>query len=188
MNRREAILNLALLLGSSLAGPRLLAAALDETKKSSHGFGAADLALLDEIGETIIPATHIPGAKAVGIGAFMAMMVHDCYEPKEQAVFRGGLAKLAADFSAQHGGEFAKGAAVQRTEFLNALDREQRAYTAKKTADQPAHYFRIMKDLTLIGYFTSEIGATQALRHVEIPGAYRGSEPYKKGDRAWATN
>ena len=45
----------------------------------------------------------------------------------------------------------------------------------------------MIKQLTLWGYFSSEIGATQALRYVAIPGKYEGCIPYKKGDKAWAT-
>jgi hypothetical protein len=43
-----------------------------------------------------------------------------------------------------------------------------------------------MKQLTMLGYFTSEVGSTQALRYVPVPGKYEGCIPYKKGDRAWA--
>ena len=46
---------------------------------------------------------------------------------------------------------------------------------------------RHVKDLTLLGYFTAEVGATQALRYDPVPGAYRGSVPLRPGDRAWAT-
>jgi hypothetical protein len=43
-----------------------------------------------------------------------------------------------------------------------------------------------MKQLTLLGFFTSEPGATKALRHIAVPGKYDGALPYKKGDKAWA--
>ena len=74
---------------------------------------------------------------------------------------------------------------LQRTELGNALDVEQRAHNKTKAKDAPAHYFRMMKELSLVGYFSSEIGATQAVRYIEVPGAYHGDYPYKKGDRAW---
>ena len=45
----------------------------------------------------------------------------------------------------------------------------------------------MMKELTLLGFFTSEIGATKALRYVAVPGKYVGCIPYNKGDKAWAT-
>ena len=54
------------------------------------------------------------------------------------------------------------------------------------TADPPAHYFRMMKELAMLGYFTSEIGCTQALRYVEMPGRFDPCVDYSPGDRAWA--
>jgi len=74
----------------------------------------------------------------------------------------------------------------ERTSFLSTLDTEQKAYTEKKSTEDPSHYFRMMKELTLLGFFTSEVGAKKALKYVETPGSYNGDLPYKKGDRAWA--
>ena len=54
------------------------------------------------------------------------------------------------------------------------------------TADSPPHYFRMMKELTMLGYFTSEIGMTKAQRYAETPGKYDPCVPYKPGDKAWA--
>ena len=54
------------------------------------------------------------------------------------------------------------------------------------TSDAPAHYFRMMKELALLGYFTSEIGATQAQRYVESPGRFDPCAPYAPGDKSWA--
>jgi len=183
VTRRQALIHLATLMGASLAGPRLLSAAL--TPGAAAGFAPGEIALLDEIGDTIIPATDVPGAKAVHIGAFIAMMVNDCYDAPDQAAVKAGLKTLADTYRARHGTEFAQGDAATRTAFLNTLDQEQRAYTAARRPDQPQHYFRILKDLTILGYFTSETGATQALRYEEVPGRYDGNVPYKKGDRAF---
>ena len=60
------------------------------------------------------------------------------------------------------------------------------AWKAKK-AEDPNHYFHLMKQLTLLGFFTSEPGANKALRYIAVPGHYDGCVPYKKGDKAWAT-
>jgi hypothetical protein len=54
------------------------------------------------------------------------------------------------------------------------------------TEKPPSHYFRMMKELTLLGYFTSEIGMTKALRYVEAPGRFDPVVDYHKGDKAWA--
>jgi hypothetical protein len=80
---------------------------------------------------------------------------------------------------------FVYGSNANRTTFLNELDQEQKAYTEKKTATQPPHSFRMMKELTILGYFSSEIGCTKAVRFIEAPGRYDGCAPYKKGDRAF---
>jgi hypothetical protein len=54
------------------------------------------------------------------------------------------------------------------------------------TADAPAHYFRMMKELALLGYFTSEIGCTQAQRYIESPGRFDPCVPYTAGEPSWA--
>lgn len=152
-------------------------------------FMESDVALLDEIGETIIPETDTPGAKAVGIGNFMAMMVLDCYEDKHQKAFTEGLTTFKTKFEEEHGDSFDDAQPDVRTRYLNKLDKEQREYTEahRDNPEATPHYFRMMKELTLLGYFTSEIGCTQARRYIETPGRYDACIDYKKGDRAWAT-
>jgi hypothetical protein len=54
------------------------------------------------------------------------------------------------------------------------------------TADSPAHYFRMMKELSLLGYFTSEIGCNQAQRYIESPGRFEPCVDYTTGEKAWA--
>lgn len=56
------------------------------------------------------------------------------------------------------------------------------------TADASSHYFRMMKELALLGYFTSEIGCTQALRYTETPGRYDPCVPYTPGEKSWASH
>ena len=74
----------------------------------------------------------------------------------------------------------------QRHDLLVKLDSEQKDYMQNKKKEEPSHYFRMMKELTLLGYFTSEIGCKQAMRYVERPGTYDGNLDYKKGDKAFA--
>ena len=186
MNRRESIIRLATLMGSTVLGPRLLQGAWNaEEPGGAVSASSGEVALLDEIGETIIPATDVPGAKAVGIGAFITMMVRECYEVDQQTAFQAGLGELAQRFRLRHGRAFVGAPADPRTAFLNELDRAQRTYTKGKRKDQPDHWFRGVKDLTIIGYFSSEIGCTQAIRFIEVPGAFDGNVPYKKGDHGW---
>ncbi len=72
--------------------------------------------------------------------------------------------------------------AAQRTALLERLDAEQHA----RGSSNPPHYFRLMKELALLGYFTSEIGYTQAMRYTETPGRFDPCVPYTPGEKAWA--
>jgi hypothetical protein len=186
MNRREAVWRIAVLMGGAMVGSEiLLSGQTIPGKAPTAAFTDADRALLDEIGETIVPATDIPGAKAVNIGAFMTMMVTDCYNDRQHAAFAEGLGKINDACKAKCGCSFMESTPAQRTELANTLDSEQKAHNDTKAKGDPAHYFRMMKELAILGYFTSEIGCTQAVKYVEVPGAYHGDIPYKKGDRAW---
>jgi len=186
LSRREALARLALAMGGAVVGANaFLRGATVEGKTVAAKFNAADILLLDEIGDTIVPATDTPGAKAVGIGGFMAMMVTDCYDDMHHAAFMAGLVKVNVASRERFGREFTRATPQERTTLLNELDAEQQRYTAAKAPGDPAHYFRMMKQLTLLGYFTSEIGASRALRFVEVPGGYDGNAAYRKGDRAW---
>jgi hypothetical protein len=186
ISRRDALSRLALVMGGAFIGSAAYLRGEPLTGKLvAANFNSADILLLDEIGETIIPTTNTPGAKAVGIGGFMAMMVRDCYDDAHHAAFMAGLVRVEVASRERSGKIFTAATPQQRTALLNALDAEQKSHTATKAAHEPAHYFRMMKQLTLLGYFTSQIGATQALRFEEVPGRYDGNAPYQKGDRAW---
>ena len=185
LSRREAIARLGLVLGGTLIGGDVwLRGDTVAGKSFANDFTAADLALLDEIGETIIPATDTPGAKAAKIGAFMVMMVNDCYDDAHHAAFKAGLPAVNAASRAKFGHDFMAATLAERTALLNELDAEQKKHQATKAKDAPAHYFRMMRQLTIVGYFTSEIGATQAQNFAEVPGRFDGNAPYQKGDRA----
>ena len=187
MQRREAIQYISLLLGGTLVGANaFLTGCKSDDKKDGSAWDADDIAYLDEIGETILPATATPGAKAAGVGQFMTVMINDCYEEKDQKVFRDGMKDLNKRAEKEFDKGFMKITPQQRHSLLVNLDAEQKNYMKNKKAEEPSHYFRMMKELTLLGYFTSEIGSKQARRYVPVPGRYDACIPYKKGDKAFA--
>ncbi len=199
MDRRDALARVALLMGGTVIGADFFLSSCSSSAKEADIIGQNGASeplqlsldqthLLDEVGETILPATNTPGAKAARVGRFMAVMVRDCYKPADQKIFINGIAQLNEECAKQYGKGFLACEPAERTAFLTALDKEQKSFTANQRADDPSHYFRMMKELTLLGYFTSEVGATKALRYLPIPGRYDGNVPYKKGDKAWATS
>jgi hypothetical protein len=228
INRREAIRRVSVLLGgAAFVGGSGLLAAVEKASGAGQApgeFSTQDVAYLDEIAETILPATKTPGAKAAKTGAFMALMVTDCYSPAEQKVFFDGMRKVDEAMRKANNVSFMAAAPAQRLAVLTTLDYEQkRVMDAREAADrkrkglspivkgdeteakaenvpgtpvvaaqtlspEPAHYFRMMKELALLGFFTSKIGCTQALRYVEAPGRFDPCLPYSPGEPAWAAH
>jgi hypothetical protein len=191
MDRREAISRVALILGGTVIGANIfLEGCKPADKKAMTGldFQPEDIAYLDEVSDTILPTTaSSPGAKAAAVGTFMTVMVKDCYDENDQKIFTEGMQKLQDASKKKHGKYFMESTPQQRHALLVDLDKEQSEYGKNKKKEDPQHYFRMMKELTLLGYFTSEIGQTKALRYIESPGKFEGCVPYKKGDKAWAS-
>src|SRR6267154_2581621 len=167
MNRREAVSRVALLLGGTIIGAEFFLSGCKPERKyaTTTDFATDDVAYLDEIADTIIPTTTSPGAKAAMVGTFMTVMVKDCYEDKDQKIFIDGMKKLNDASNQKYGKLFVDATPEQRKELLVALDKEAKDYAKNKKKEDPNHYFTMMKQLTLLGYFTSQIGCEQALRY-----------------------
>lgn len=222
ITRRAAVLRVSAILGgvALIGGSALLTGCRDEEAAKPNTdapFTGDEIAFLDEVADTILPATSTPGAKAAKTGAFMALMVRDSYSARDRKVFRDGIPAIDAASMKAHNVSFMKATPAQRLSVLGALDKDQKSFMEARadqmkkaaeahapdqrkesapgadagaataiTEDPPSHYFRMMKELAMLGYFTSEIGMTQALRYVETPGRYDPSVAYHPGDKAWA--
>jgi len=208
ITRREMLQGVTAVLGVAfVGGERVLALSFDDeslvqaTARGTGRFSAADVALLDEIAETMLPETSTPGAKAAKTGAFMALMVTDAYTDRQQEIFRSGLGRVDEACRNAHQVSFMQATPAQRLTVVEALDREQkaamdaripaptnRAPAPPAPPDEPAHYFRMMKELALLGYFTSEIGYTKAMRYRESPGRFDPCAPLGPGEKSWANH
>jgi len=186
MNRREALSRVALIMGGTVLGAEAFLSGCT-TGAAKITFSKEDISFLNEVAETILPATQTPGAKEAKVGEFMTVIVNDCYESKDQTAFMEGIKKLNEACTKAVGKNFMQATGEQRHQFLVDLDKEAAAFQKSKKPDETKHYFTMMKELTLWGFFSSEPGATKALRYVAVPGRYEGTVPYKKGDKAWAT-
>lgn len=186
MNRRTAITHVAAMLGGAFSAPTLLAMERWRSRTPSGSF-LAEFSLTEnqkvivaEVAEMIIPKTTTPGAKDVGVPAFIVMMLQDCYKTPEHKSFVEGLNKLEKkefmNMSAEQktaalkqveadSAEEMKAYQVQQTKMGDNEDREQMAAQAKGLP-----YWRLMKELTMLGYFTSEEGIKSSFEYVPIPG------------------
>ena len=193
--------------GSAVVGGELFLTGCQPDSRSDVGFSPGDIALLDEVGETIIPETTTPGARAIHIGEFMRLIVTDCYTENQQSTFMEGLAEMESSCKKIYGNSFMQCSPTQKHDFLITLEKEAKRHDGMRriinksvqlfekinqernpseSEGLPAHYYTMMKQLTLLGFFTSESGMTETLRHEPVPGRYDGAMPYAKGEKAWA--
>lgn len=185
MDRRELLKLVTLATGGVVIGGEFFLAGCKNKDAAVAGasFSQDDIALLDEVAETIIPKTSTAGAKEAEVGKFMTVFVNDCYEEADQKTFHEGIKKLDEACNKMHGHSFMKAEPSHRKELLTALEKEAKEYAKSKKKEDPNHYFSMMKQLTLLGYFTSKPGLTENFDYKQVPGKYDGAVPYKKGDK-----
>src|SRR5690625_3625575 len=185
MNRRELLKFIAAATGTAMiGGSTLLAGCARNGSVPNSTFSAQDILLLDEVAETIVPRTDTPGAKDAEVGAVMTVMENDVYRHEEQTMFHQCLSQIDEAIQAEFGIVLLQLSQEHRHALVSQLDKEALAYSQQQGDSQ---YFTMIKQLTLFGFFTSKVGANEVLRYVAIPGRDDGCAPYKKGDRAWAT-
>lgn len=164
MNRREVIKNVALMLGGTFSASTLVAMNNWEQSTFPKNAGAffsltdTQQKIVAEIAEIIIPKTETPGAKDVGVPAFIEMMLKDCYKELEQQSFTEGLSSMEKV-------KFLSLNSDERRGVLKLLEQETKKNTGKATP-----FWRLIKELTLLGYFTSEAGLKASFEYVQIPG------------------
>jgi glucoside 3-dehydrogenase (cytochrome c) hitch-hiker subunit len=188
VRRRELISLIAALTGASVVGSDALWAAGGSDKNQAN-YSDADLRLFDELAETILPRTDTPGAKDAAVGKFIADYSAARYEPAHIAILKTGISEINARMQALHRVNFVQASPEQRRSLLVTIDAQANHYarvTDRKTRATTPHYFTLLKQLTLFGFFTSELGASHVVRYRPVPGKYKGCIPYKQGETFWA--
>lgn len=183
MDRRELLRAIAALTGWAFVGAdRAFAADADVGATSP-----AQVALLGEIAETILPRTDTPGAKDAQVGAYAARYAAACYTSVNLAILLAGLDDLDARSRAINGAAFMHSTSAQKQKLLAEIDAEAKhhARVFGGDGDSPPHWFTLCKQLVLLGFFTSEAGETRVARYRPVPGPYKGVVPYR-GETFWA--
>ena len=180
MNRRHLLKGMgAVTLYSSFPAilGEFISSCKSEEKKLRAGFFSADeFLLIEQLTDSIIPATSTPGALEAQVPYFIDLVVKNCLDNKDQQLIKKGLQQL----NDQPAGKFSSLSAAEKLSTVKKIDE-----AAFKNEPDKA-WFRIIKKLSLIGFFTSQEGMTKALNYVKVPGDYQACIPYKKGDKALA--
>ncbi|WP_443946157.1 gluconate 2-dehydrogenase subunit 3 family protein [Pedobacter sp. AW1-32] len=194
MHRREALRNVAFLLGGAISastmGVLFESFTLPENEKNFVSFSVNDEKIFAEFADIIVPTTKSSaGAKAAGLGKFIPMMMKDCYPAKMQTSFAKGFKELQDKSMKDFGKNYLALTVAQKTQLM--VDLRLMAIAQKETPSEEnkdlIYFFVTARDLTLLGYYSSEIGCTKAREYVLVPGRYDGNAKLKPGQKSWAT-
>jgi len=191
MNRRKVIKRFCLIVGGGFGVSYTSLKFYQLNKRPDLASLGQYKILIDALVDTIIPATDSPGAKEAGVGDFVIKMVADCSNKKSQNKFISGLSDLA-DYTNDHfKKKFNECSLAERTKALAYFEKEAEPYpglmgkVSHRFLGDP--FFSTLKKYTVLGYCTSEAGATKALAYDYIPGKYIGTISLAPGQKAWAT-
>jgi hypothetical protein len=160
------------------------AAAEGQTAAANAGLNAAEMAVLSAAAQIIVPATETPGAQEAGVPQFIAALSAHWMTADELAVFRIGLAGLDASAQQRHQCAYAACTPEQGADILQAL-RAASPYGGRtfsltdRILDPKAPFYLRLRDLVVLGYFTSEAGSNQELRYMPVPGKFESNVDIK---------
>lgn len=196
MNRRQVLQRVAYLMGGAVSAPAVLGllngcAPKPDTSWQPEFLSKQQGALVAELAELIIPHTDTPGAKDVGVPAFIDTMLKEVYPQEDRERFLSGLKAFDDAARTAHGKAFVDLNNARQTELLKKFHDEA---VAVELANDPRPatlrrpFILMTKELTLLGFFCSEPGATQVLQYVAVPGSYQPCVPIAQAGngKTWA--
>lgn len=147
--------------------------------------------MVTTIAELILPATDTPGAKAARVNEFIDLLLTDWFDESDRERFVNGLEGLEAESRGSFDRPFLELGASEARALLQPLDSEaveMRVAALRSGSRNVAGlpFFGMMKEMTLVGYYTSEIGATQELAYDAVSGSFAGCVPFDEIGRTWA--
>ena len=201
LRRREFLRGLALVAGGALspACDRFLGAhpaGAPLPPASRRVLDAEQRATLAAAAERVIPETDTPGARSAGVPEFIELLLADWFEAGERDAFLAGLARPDDEAGQRGSAGFAAPTTAVQDEILAALEAEARpgAFTAPERSllptgsgqlAPPRDFFPALKELVVVGYYTSERGATEELRFAAVPGRFSPCLPVERAARQW---
>lgn len=204
MNRREALRYTAYLTGAAISAPTLSAlfsgcksepeTAAEAAYQPQH-FSTEEYSFIGEVTDTMLPPTDTPGARDVGVPEFIDRLVSVGYEAEDRDRFTRGLQAFVQEAQDKNGKPFAELTGEEKLAFLNAADQAARAQLEEWQLNPPATpeeaeqrylFFLQLKELALIGYFTSQEVGTGVLVYDPMPGVYQGCIPVSEVGATWA--
>lgn len=174
ITRRELIRNVVLasvgLLSTSvLAGEPFVVREPGGPVRKGQALTEPQMALLRELVELIIPQTETPGAAATDTHGFIDDQLAHCQAPDEATHFIAELDRLGDLLSQHWGADLTNFSAGDKQAVMRAFALHDAPFEALSE-----DFFYKLKELTVIGYYSSEAGASRELVYLPIAGGYMG--------------
>ena len=202
MNRREFLQCAAILVSGASAAQlgfalspqqhAYLATAPNYNSQDVKLFTEPQKKLVAAIAERILPRTDTPGAIDAGVPRFIELMVADWMSKEERAIFFAGLSDLQNRIPSEYGMPFDQLDNEVQVEILEALEKQSSDHAWYEFGNvlreflSDAPFICQIKELTVWGFFTSEVGSTQVLRYQHKPMRFEGDTPLSPDDSTWA--
>ena len=200
MNRREAIQRTAMMLGYAISAPAIAGVlngceAKPELAFKPIFFNEDQAISIEVLAEIIIPKTTTPGAKDAGVPGFIDQMIGEIFSKESQDEFLKGLSEFEDDAKKSYGNNFAACEASEQVDLFKkhhdaAFEKPLVAPTLgwwnpRPSGERP--FVIQLKELVILGFFTSKVGASDVLQYNEVPGPFKGCVPLKEVGKTWAT-
>lgn len=189
-SRRRFLMRLSAVVGSTAAAQLLggdaISTALAYTPRpdSANGdgklFRQQEMQILRDICAQVIPQTTTAGAAEVDTHGFIDNQLFHCYGLAEQQQVKSILSKIEQISRKRYGRAFHRADQAQQLSLLEDLERPAGGFSQQDRVN-----FKFLKGQVVFGYFTSEVGASEELAYLALPGGYKGSIPYKSVGKAW---
>lgn len=191
ITRRQALRRVGVLLGGVVSIPTV-AGVMSGCEPNAGSdwtpvaFSEEQNQMVDTIAEIIIPETDTPGAGAANVNRFIDAMVGESYPEADRDRFLEGLDDVNARCEDAYDAPFVDCTDEQQRDLVEELDTDTFGPDASPSDPEAPPFFHMMKELVIVGYYTSEVGATQELKTNAVPGYYDGDVPYEEIGRAWS--
>lgn len=202
MNRREFLQCAAILVSGATASQLGLALTTEQSMylAAAPNFNTRDVRYLNNaqrrivaaMAEVVIPRTDTPGAIDAGVPRFIELLAAEWFNDEERAIFEAGLEDMETRIPAQYGASFDELSGQQQLEIMEALEEiasdSQWYEFANVLRDfiSDAPFICQIKELTVWGFFSSEVGARQVLRYNPMPMRFDGDIPLGPDESTWA--
>ncbi len=194
LNRREILERMAMVSGGAVSLTVLSAcdggASVPKDTKNIKlkVLSKANLDLVGDLADAIIPDTDTLGAKSVNVHYFIDELLANWMTKEEQDSFIKGLNSLDQSIKSERGNTFSFLSRDEKTTTLDSLGLEITKITSNDVNNKrPKHIYLQLRELIIFGYYTSEIGASEELLYDPMPGNYKGCIAFSDVGKAWST-